>query len=110
MRARTEPGSKDAKSAKATRQSPGALTNSYVADWVGELVSIGATISAFGAALGCVLGASRILFALGRDTGPKMLTVTTRAGAPAVALIGVAMGSLVTLCCWCSTKILRLRR
>ena len=73
------------------------LTNSYVADWVGELVSIGATISAFGAALACVVGASRILFAVGRDTGPTMLTTTTRAGAPAVALIGVAAGSLVTL-------------
>ena len=48
-------------------------------------------------ALACVVGASRILFALGRDTGPAMLATTTRAGAPAVALTGDAAGSLLTL-------------
>jgi len=73
------------------------LADTYVAGWVGELVSIGATISLFGAALACVVGASRILFALGRDTGPAMLRRTTRAGAPSVALLWVGAGSLLTL-------------
>ena len=73
------------------------LANTHVAGWVGELVSIGATISLFGAALACVVGASRILFALGRDTGPAMLSRTTRAGAPGVALLWVGAGSLLTL-------------
>jgi amino acid transporter len=73
------------------------LTETYVADWVGELVSVGATASAFGVCLACVLGASRILFALGRDAGPPVLRRTTRAGAPSAALVCIGVASLVVL-------------
>lgn len=73
------------------------LTDTYVAGWVGELVSIGATVSAFGAALACVVAASRILFALGRDAGPAALRRTSRAGAPSAALVFVGAASLVML-------------
>ena len=68
------------------------VTDTYVAGWMGELVNIGAVVSVFGASLACVVGASRILFALGRDAGPGMLRRTSRAtGAP------VGAGSLVTM-------------
>ena len=74
------------------------VTDTYVAGWMGELVNIGAVVSVFGASLACVVGASRILFALGRDAGPGMLRRTSRAtGAPVGALIWVGAGSLVTL-------------
>jgi Amino acid permease len=58
-------------------------TNTYVAGWMGELVNVGAVVSLIGAALACTVGASRILFALGRDAGPVMLQRTSRVtGAP----------------------------
>lgn len=74
------------------------VTDTYVAGWVGELVNIGAVVSLLGASLACVVGASRILFALGRDAGPVMLRRTSRTtGAPVGALIWVGAGSLLTL-------------
>ena len=74
------------------------VTDQYVASWMGTMVNFGAVISAFGISLACAVGASRILFALGRDAGPGMLHRTSRrTGAPVGALIWVAAGSLVTL-------------
>jgi amino acid transporter len=45
----------------------GDLGAQYVGNWVGHLISLGASVSAFGCALACAVGASRLLFALGRD-------------------------------------------
>jgi len=45
---------------------------------MGTLIDFGGMVSAFGASLACTVGASRILFALGRDTGPAMLRRTSR--------------------------------
>ena len=60
-----------------------AVTDKFAADWMGTLVNFGAVVSAFGVCLACVVGASRILFALGRDAGPGMLRRTSRlTGAP----------------------------
>jgi len=74
------------------------VTDQYVASWMGTLVNFGAVVSAFGVCLACAVGASRILFALGRDAGPGMLHRTSRrTGAPAGALIWVGAGSLLTL-------------
>jgi amino acid transporter len=74
------------------------VTDRFVAAWMGDLVNFGAMVSAFGAALACAVGASRILFALGRDAGPGMLRRTSRVtGAPEGALVWVAAGSLLTL-------------
>jgi amino acid transporter len=74
------------------------VTDTYVAGWMGELVNVGAVVSLLGAALACAVGASRILFALGRDTGPVILQRTSRVtGAPVGALIWVGAGSLLTL-------------
>jgi len=74
------------------------ITDKFVAGWMGDLINFGAVVSAFGASLACAVGASRILFALGRDTGPGMLRRTSRlTGAPVGALIWVGAGSLLTL-------------
>ena len=74
------------------------VTDQYVASWMGTLVNFGAVVSAFGVCLACAVGASRILFALGRDAGPGMLHRTSRrTGAPVGALIWVGAGSLVAL-------------
>jgi amino acid transporter len=45
----------------------GDLGTQYVAGWVGDLITIGAAISAFGCALACAVGAARLLYALARD-------------------------------------------
>ena len=74
------------------------VTNKFVASWMGTLVNFGAVVSAFGSSLACAVGASRILFALGRDAGPVMLRRTSRiTGAPVGALIWVGAGSLLTM-------------
>jgi amino acid transporter len=74
------------------------VTDKFVAGWMGTLVNFGAVVSSFGSALACAVGASRILFALGRDAGPVMLRRTSRTtGAPVGALTWVAAGSLLTL-------------
>jgi amino acid transporter/roadblock/LC7 domain-containing protein len=74
------------------------VTDKFVAGWLGELINFGAVVSAFGAALACAIGASRILFTLGRDAGPGTLHRTSRrTGAPVGALIWVGAGSLLTL-------------
>jgi amino acid transporter len=45
----------------------GDLGARYVGPWVGDLISLGAAASAFGCALACAVGASRLSFALARD-------------------------------------------
>ena len=71
------------------------ITDSFVAPWVGDVVNFAAVVSSFGAALACANGASRILFALGRDGfGPRSLARTsTRTGSPVGALALVATAS-----------------
>ena len=74
------------------------VTDKFAAGWMGTLVNFGAVVSAFGACLACAVGASRLLFALGRDAGPGMLRQTSRlTGAPVGALIWVGAGSLLPL-------------
>ena len=74
------------------------VTDKFVAGWMGDLVNFGAVVSSFGAALALAVGASRILFALGRDAGPVMLRRTSRTtGAPVGALIWVGAGSLLMM-------------
>ena len=74
------------------------VTDKFVASWMGGLINVGALFSAFGCSLACAVAASRILFALGRDTGPGMLRRASRlTGAPVGALIWVGAGSVLTL-------------
>lgn len=75
------------------------VTDRFVTPWVGDLVNFAAVLSSFGAALASASGASRILFALGRDGfGPRMLRRTSlRTGSPVGALGVVAAASLAFL-------------
>ncbi len=45
----------------------GDLGTTYVASWVGNLITLGTVISAFGCSLASTVGASRLLFAINRD-------------------------------------------
>jgi len=45
----------------------GDLGTAYIASWLGNIITIGAMISAFSCALACVVGASRLTYAMGRD-------------------------------------------
>src|SRR5206468_3155040 len=52
----------------------GELGSSYVGVWLGDLISLGAAVSAFGCALACCVGASRLLYAMAGDgVGPAAL-------------------------------------
>jgi amino acid transporter len=94
----------DAKGVKAFGESPsllGDLGSSYVGAWVGHVITLGAAISAFGCCLACLVGGSRLLFALSRDTsGDRGLGRVSRAGTPAVAagVVALAMGLIVLVC------------
>jgi amino acid transporter len=77
----------------------GDLGSQFVAGWVGELITIGAAISAFGCALACIVGAARLLYALSRDeVGPASLgAVSSRSGVPARSTATVSIGAYVII-------------
>lgn len=79
----------------------GDLGTRYLAAWVGDLISLGAAISAFGCALACTVGASRLVFALSRDAaGETGLGRVSRQGTPAGAAVVVvlAMYAIAVVC------------
>jgi amino acid transporter len=92
----------DAAGVKAFTNSPsllGDLGSTYVGHWVGDLITLGTTFSAFGCCLACVVGGARLLYALSRDTsGPRGLGQShSRWGTPAWAtlVVVVATGIIV---------------
>jgi amino acid transporter len=79
----------------------GDLGGSYVGSWVGDVISLGATISAFGCCLACVVGGSRLLYAVSRDTvGHRGLGVLSTRSTPAraVAVVVTIAAAIVLLC------------
>ena len=78
----------------------GDLGATYVGHWVGDLITLGTTFSAFGCCLACVVGGARLLYAMSRDTaGPRGLGQShSRWGTPAwatlvvVAATGIIVG------------------
>src|SRR3954471_16397443 len=66
----------------------GDLGNAYVASWIGDIVTLGTAVSAFACILACVVGATRVLYALSRDGfGTQGLgMVNSRTGTPVRAL------------------------
>jgi amino acid transporter len=84
-----------AKGVSAFASSPsllGGLGSSYVASWVGNLITFGTMISAFGCCLACVVGASRLVFAMSRDSfGPRGLGKPSHWGTPANATLFVTL-------------------
>ena len=79
----------------------GDLGTSYIGSWVGDLVTLGAAVSAFGCCLACVVGASRLLFAISRDLAPGSPLARTGANATPAAAAGViaAVVALIALVC-----------
>jgi amino acid transporter len=64
----------------------GDLGSTYVASWVGDVITLGAAVSAFACCLACVVGAARLLFAISRDFAPESaLAQTGRFDTPALA-------------------------
>src|SRR5580700_4576170 len=71
----------------------GALGSSYVGNWVGDVITLGTTVSAFGCCLASTVGAARLMYALSRDArGERGVGAPSRWGTPANAtLVIVAM-------------------
>src|ERR671921_417205 len=81
----------------STSSSPlGELSKSYVGSGMQDAINFGATLSAFASCLGCAAGASRILFALGRDgfITRRLGDASRRTGSPANALAVVMLFGL----------------
>jgi amino acid transporter len=74
----------------------GDLSKQFVGSGMEDAINLGATISAFASCLGCAAGASRILFALGRDgfLTRRLGDASARTGAPANALAVVMVFGL----------------
>ena len=74
----------------------GDLAKSYVGSGMQDAINFGATLSAFASCLGCAAGASRILFALGRDgfITRRLGDASERTGSPANALAVVMLFGL----------------
>jgi amino acid transporter len=74
----------------------GDLGSSYVGHWVGDVITLGTMISAFGCCLACTVGGARLLYALSRDTaGPRGLGAGSRFGTPANATLMVTSAAAV---------------
>ncbi|GAA5190980.1 amino acid permease [Rugosimonospora acidiphila] len=79
----------------------GDLGSTYVGAWVGDVITVGAAVSAFGCCLACVVGGSRLLYALARDTaGRRGIGEVSGNGTPATsaAIIVVAMAAIIGVC------------
>jgi amino acid transporter len=75
----------------------GDLGSQFVGEWLGDLITLGAAVSAFGCALACSVGASRLLYALARDgVAPAGLArVSSTKRTPVVAAAVVCVTALV---------------
>ena len=80
----------------------GDLGTSYIGTWVGDLITLGACVSAFGCCLACVVGASRLLFAITRDLAPGHALGRTGANATPVAAATVVSGAVVAIAVICA--------
>ena len=71
----------------------GDLGTGYIGAWVGDVITLGAAVSAFGCALACAVGGSRLLFALARDgvLPTRLAEVSPRRGTPVPATVAVVV-------------------
>ncbi|MHB1593795.1 MAG: APC family permease [Streptosporangiaceae bacterium] len=71
----------------------GDLGSAYVSSWIGNLITIGAMISAFSCALASTVGAARLIFALSRDgvMPGRLATVSPARRTPVTATGGVVV-------------------
>ncbi len=77
----------------------GDLGSSYVGHWVGDLITLGTTVSAFGCCLASTVGAARLMYALSRDArGARGVGAGSRWGTPANATVVItAMSALIII-------------
>jgi amino acid transporter len=77
----------------------GALGSSYVGNWVGDVITLGTAVSAFGCCLASTVGAARLMYALARDArGERGVGAPSRWGTPANAtMVIVAMSALIII-------------
>ena len=75
----------------------GDLGTSYVGSWVGNVITAGTTVSAFGCCLACTVGAARMFYAMSRDTfgAGRGAGKTSRWGTPTFATGIVTVCSIV---------------
>lgn len=79
----------------------GDLGSSYIGSWIGTLITLGASLSAFGCGIACIVGASRLLFAMGRDSGNASLAkVSAKNATPVQATTSVIIAALVIMVVW----------
>ena len=70
----------------------GDLAGAFVGQWLADLLTLAAIFSLFAIFVGTMAGASRVLFALARDSGTQTpLTRVSKHGSPTVALTTVAV-------------------
>ncbi|TXN28944.1 APC family permease [Lacisediminihabitans profunda] len=76
----------------------GELAGAYVGTWLADILTVAATISLFAIFVGTLSGASRVLFALARDTGStSRLARVSANGSPTAALSVVAVLALIVI-------------
>ncbi len=76
----------------------GDLGSRYAGAWAGDVITVGAAISAFGCCLACVVGGSRLLYALGRDAvGGRGIGRTSSRGTPVAAVSAVTGAAAVII-------------
>jgi amino acid transporter len=78
----------------------GDLSKEYMGKGMEDAINFGAMLSAFASCLGCAAGASRILFALGRDgfVTRRLGAASERTGSPANALaVVMVLGLIATI-------------
>jgi amino acid transporter len=74
----------------------GDLGTSYVGSWVGNVITAGTTVSAFGCCLACTVGGARLVYAMSRDTfGDRGAGRSARWGSPVIATFVVAAAAVV---------------
>ena len=72
------------------------LGSSYVGSWVGNVITAGTTVSAFGCCLASTVSAARVAYAMSRDTfGARHLGAANRWGTPATATGLVTVATVV---------------
>jgi amino acid transporter len=80
----------------------GDLGTSYIGPWVGNLITLGAAVSAFGCCLACVVGASRLLFAISRDLAPGSALARTGSSSTPATAAGVVATVVVLIAVICA--------
>jgi amino acid transporter len=83
----------------------GDLGTTYVGAWVGDLISLGAAVSAFGCALACAVSGSRLMFALSRDgvLPARFQEVSPTRRTPTASATAVVLAMYVIIAVWAVT-------